>query len=114
MDGKGAWRDSVFVKHLWRTIKFDISGSKFVMLAAFLLLCGAFERGPNTARVPEMSNTTAKIRATARRLWPGAPLSLAILHGQIAQGRGKDCHINPHTHKVCACCFAIVYIVMFG
>jgi putative transposase len=23
MDGKGAWRDNVFVERLWRTIKFE-------------------------------------------------------------------------------------------
>ncbi len=23
MDGKGAWRDNVFVERLWRTIKYD-------------------------------------------------------------------------------------------
>jgi hypothetical protein len=52
MDGKGAWRDNVFVERLWRTVKYEGECQKFcvsrfcsVLFALFVFLLQRAEEG---------------------------------------------------------------------
>jgi putative transposase len=56
MDGKGAWRDNVFVERLWRTIKYEeVYLRAYTSVPEARALLGRYIDGFNNTRRPHSS-----------------------------------------------------------
>ena len=66
MDGKGAWRDNVFVERLWRTIKYEE-----VYLRAYTRECPIFCVTAVWSMLPERSKDDDDFQGTAGRTSEG-------------------------------------------
>ena len=87
MDGKGAWRDNVFVERFWRTLKYEE-----VYLKAYESVA---EARSSIGRYLEFYNGRRPHSALDRRTPDQAYYaSLPPLHGSIRAQRGSACKLT--------------------
>ena len=102
MDGKGAWRDNVFVERLWRSVKYEE-----VYLRAYETVGEArasigryldFYNGPDRTKAlttPHRIKLTSTSRQSA--WWPNPGRRSTYRRGEIVQTTGTSSHLGHST-----------------
>ena len=88
MDGKGCWRDNVFVERLWRTVKYEE-----VYLKAYDTVSTA------KANLATFFNLETSVGRTRRRLWRGGWLGATRQHGRSLQRGATTPDAPPELHS---------------
>ena len=88
MDGKGCWRDNVFVERLWRTVKYEE-----VYLKAYDTVSTA------KANLATFFNLETSVGRTRRRLWRGGWLGATRQHGRSLQRGATTPDAPPEPHS---------------
>ena len=109
MDGKGAWRDNVFVERLWRTIKYEeVYLRAYANVPEARASIGRYIDGFYNVRRPHSSldrNTPDEAYFNAQQANPGCGITTAEIHLTAAKSLFKQTEppLRVRRRSVCTC-----------